>query len=274
MRVYSASNVAACIDANPYEHLCDTIEKLWKKEGRDNYLAAIRCAKPKKSLQKDEQELHTALRSEAGAKMNSIRCDDSMDITEKVNEIAKSNTDELPEHQATLLKRHVRSRAATTHGTKTETKAIDLYAAQKGETVVKCCNAKQCVVRNTVVLTGRIDGMIITPDGQSFKIIEVKNRTRRLFHEVKLYEYIQVQCYLKIFDCAQADLVEHYKGEIDCFTIERDDEFMDEVCNKICAFDQLLNALITSNEQQVMYFGSSDRDEYIRDRIIQHPVQA
>lgn len=42
------------------------------------------------------------------------------------------------------------------------------------------------------VIAGRIDRLAYNPNDESIILIEIKNRIKRLFEEVKDYEYIQV----------------------------------------------------------------------------------
>ena len=258
MRVYTASQVASCIGKNPYENLCDVFERRWKLEDKEGYLKAVRIIKPPSSFQKDQNDLYKALRTDVGKKITDIQNDDNTDITAKVTNIQGCDTSTLLDNEAVQLKKYTTSRAATKYGTKTESSAIEVYEAKTGNEVsMKNTTCKSRTVGD-IMIRGKIDGM--TADD---KILEIKNRTKRLFGEVRLYEYIQVQCYLFIYDMQCADLAENFKSEMNIFAIERDDDFISEVFRKLCAFDKALTDVLSEDTNKEEYFSSIDRNAYI-----------
>jgi ABC-type dipeptide/oligopeptide/nickel transport system ATPase subunit len=74
----------------------------------------------------------------------------------------------------------------------------------------------RCVVR------GKIDRVEETSEGR--RLIEIKNRTQRLFHQVRSYENVQVQVYLQMLDLPRAQLWERFGEEQEKHDVARDDE--------------------------------------------------
>lgn len=74
----------------------------------------------------------------------------------------------------------------------------------------------RCVVR------GKIDRVEETSEGR--RLIEIKKRTQRLFHQVRSYENVQVQVYLQMLDLPRAQLWEMCGDELEKHDVARDDE--------------------------------------------------
>jgi hypothetical protein len=70
---------------------------------------------------------------------------------------------------------------------------------------------------------GKIDRIEERPDGSRI-LVEIKNRTNRLFRRVVEYEFIQVQVYLQMLGLVHARLVEQYNNQVLSHDIARDEE--------------------------------------------------
>ena len=55
-----------------------------------------------------------------------------------------------------------------------------------------------------ILLKGKVDGIA----GDT--VVETKNRTRRLFKELREYERVQLECYMYLTGYQKAILTEHY----------------------------------------------------------------
>jgi len=77
-------------------------------------------------------------------------------------------------------------------------------------------------------------------DDGSRVLVEIKNRTKRLFRKVPDYEYIQVQTYLQMLNLERARLVEQFNSQVLSHDIERDDEFWKNVLKCLESFCQQL----------------------------------
>jgi hypothetical protein len=80
-----------------------------------------------------------------------------------------------------------------------------------------------CTLGDTkFVVIGKID-RIEERDGNRI-LVEIKNRTNRLFRRVVEYEMIQVQVYLQLLGLVNARLVEQYNNQVLSHDITRDEE--------------------------------------------------
>ena len=260
MRVYSVSKVAAVIGKNPYENVCDVFEAYWKKENKESYYGSIKRLKPIDSYANDQSLIYNALQSE---KVKAIvdECKTCTDITKTVDHVEASENN-LDEKSSSLIKKHIKSRFSTKHGTKSEQSALDLYAQQTEQKVQKYHVMLNKKINENITIRGKIDG-IIKYDDNTCKVVEIKNRTRRLFNEVKEYENIQVQLYLNMLNSKNADLVEHYKGNLNISPIEYDDELYNEIKVLLMRFDDKLSQIIDDKDYQYEYFNSTDRNTFI-----------
>lgn len=258
MRVYQVSKVAAMVNMNPYEKACDILESTWKKENKISYYNALNNCNPESSYENDINLLHKALNTnEAKNILNS--CNESKDITSKVN-IIDSVPTSFEKHQEELLKKHIKSKYSTSYGTKTEKSALELYND------IKNCNCKQNTITHThkiddFAIRGKIDSSIVIED--KLKIVEIKNRTKKLFYDVRLYENVQIQLYMYMHESKSAHLVENFKGNINIIDIDYDEVFTQIIIEKLKIFNNVLNKLLIDPDYQLKYFSSCDRSSFI-----------
>ena len=122
---------------------------------------------------------------------------------------------------------HVRSEVYTTHGTRSEDKTADKVSATEKVTLTRddrFYNLDICTIEGVkFVVCGKIDRIEEREDG-SRTLVEIKNRTNRLFRRVVEYEYIQVQVYLQMLGLVHARLVEQYNNQVMSHNVDRDEE--------------------------------------------------
>jgi len=81
-----------------------------------------------------------------------------------------------------------------------------------------------------ILVRGMVDG--ISDD----TLIETKNRTKRLFHELRNYERVQLEAYFFLTGLQKALLTEHYNDESNEIEYSRDEDFWCECVAKIRQF--------------------------------------
>ena len=91
----------------------------------------------------------------------------------------------------------------------------------------------------SVILGGRVDGVLMDKAGNINKVVEVKNRTARLFYTLRDYEKVQTMIYMKLFNQENLDLIEILRKKDDSLdsniiNIEFDHLFWEEeIYNRI-----------------------------------------
>ena len=143
------------------------------------------------------------------------------------------------------LKETVKGSTNTNYGIKNENKGTTEYTKITGNPVytynrfVKMPLFGDEDLGLSVILGGRVDGVLMDPDGNITKVVEVKNRTARLFYQLRDYEKVQTMIYMKLFNQERLDLIEILRKKDDTLesniiNIDFDHQFWeDQIYNKI-----------------------------------------
>ena len=226
--VIKASDVAACTGLNPYKAASEVRDELWKK-----YFGATFQGQTKEDLARE------ALSKSVGAQkiLSEVLNTKAKDSTEAQATFekarAKIEADETvsPEDRKKIIE-HVRSRCYTAHGTRSEDRTAEKVETDEKTTLVKDNAFYTLVVKNIdeteYVITGKIDRLEISPDGAK-TLVEIKNRTRGLFREVRDYENVQIQVYLRMLGLVRAKLVEQYNEKTNTLLVTRDEDLWTNV---------------------------------------------
>ena len=174
--------------------------------------------------------------------------------------------DEATKRLVEEIDRHV----ITSYGVSQESSAIQQYETMTGIKVTGVDETKTKEVLPSVYVAGRVDGM------QDGAVVEVKNRTNRLFTRVYPYENVQVQAYMQMFDVEEAIMVECLRrGVDDCdiniINIRRDDGWwQQEVLPKLAAFASLYRDVVLHHEAAARYasLDKLEREMWLRSQIV------
>ena len=222
--VLKASEIAAIIGRNPYKPSDEVRDEMWKRYWPDTFTGQTKVDKAWTALRASDEAIKV-LENAAAVKTK------SSDEAEAVFVQARSKieTDEkLTEDQKVDVIEHIRSKVYTGHGTRSEDKTSDKVSNDEGVKLVKdnsFYNLPICEIENyKFQIVGKIDRIEERPDGSKI-LVEIKNRTKRLFRNVPDYEYIQVQTYLQMLNLERARLVEQFNSQVVSHDIERDDVF-------------------------------------------------
>jgi len=222
--VIKASEVAAVIGRNPYKSATEVRDEMWKRYWPETFRGETRGERSWKAVRSSGNA--TKVLDEAVA----IQTKSSTE-TENVFLNAKASI-EADQTLTTVEKAdvidHIRSKVYTNHGIRSEDKTSDAL-----EGVFKKDNAFHmfhvCDIENyDFTIVGKIDRIQEMPDGSKV-LIEIKNRTKRLFNKIPEYEYVQVQTYLQMLNLERGRLVEQYNDTIASHDVVRDDEYWKSV---------------------------------------------
>lgn len=78
-----------------------------------------------------------------------------------------------------------------------------------------------------IYLVGACDGL--SPD----TVIEIKNRKYKLFHQIKLYERIQLEAYMRLYGKKTGVLIENFEGCLHHIPINKSDELWEDVTESV-----------------------------------------
>lgn len=222
--VIRASEVAAAIGLNQYKSRQEVRDELWKKYKPETFTGKTKLDRANEALGASfeaRQVLAQAL---------SIKAKDSSEavhVFENAKNIVHSDP-KLNDEQKKEVIEHLRSKVYTTHGTRSEDKTSDKVTEDTGARLVKdnaFYSLSLCTLGDlNFVIRGKIDRIEEKPDG-SRVLVEIKNRTNRLFRRVVDYENVQIQVYLQMLGLVHARLVEQHNTQVLSHVVDRDEEF-------------------------------------------------
>jgi len=229
MRVtIKASDVAAVIGRHIYKPRSEVFAETWKKYKPETFTGKTRKDLAndilrESPLARDVLSIVSGLKPKNSSEVQEITSNVRIEIN-KDPVLSQAKKDEIISH--------ITSRVYTSHGTRSEDKTSDKVVAETGATLVKdnaFYNHEICMLGDIrFVLTGKIDRIEECPDGSKI-LVEIKNRTNRLFGRVVEYENIQVQVYLQMLGLVRGRLVEQYNNQVLSHEIIRDEELWSNV---------------------------------------------
>ena len=221
--IIKASDVAACVGRHQYKPRSEVLNEIWKKNWPETFTGQTKTDKAREILQispEAQKVLSAAV---------DIKARDSSEVQsvfEKAKEAINSDPKLSTAQKAEVLE-HVRSQVYTTHGTRSEDKTSDKVVATENTRLVRddsFYNLDVCTIGDVkFVVCGKIDRIEERPDGSRI-LVEIKNRTNRLFRRVVEYEFVQVQVYLQMLGLVHARLVEQYNNQVLSHDVDRDEE--------------------------------------------------
>jgi hypothetical protein len=226
--VIKASDVAAIIGMNRYKPRTEVMDDMWKKYSPDTFKGLTKKDRAEQALgfSTDAQKV---LASAVG-----IRARDSDHVQSVFSEARDKviSDPKLTDAQKTEVIEHLRSKVYTTHGTRSEDQTAEKVQTDENVRLVRdnaFYNYEICEKEDArFVITGKIDRIEEHEDG-SRTLVEIKNRTNRLFNTVVDYEMVQVQVYLQMLGLVQARLVEQYNTQVKSHDLTRDDDMWHDV---------------------------------------------
>jgi hypothetical protein len=221
--IIKASDVAACVGRHQYKARSEVLNEIWKKNWPDTFTGQTKTDKAKEILQASPEAQKVL---EAAVKIKARDSTEVQSVFEKAKEAINSDSKLSTAQKAEVLE-HVRSQVYTTHGTRSEDKTSDQVEVAEKTRLVRddsFYNLDVCTIGDVkFVVCGKIDRIEERPDGTRV-LVEIKNRTNRLFRRVIDYEFVQVQVYLQMLDLVHARLVEQYNNQVLSHDVERDEE--------------------------------------------------
>lgn len=181
-----ASDVAAIVGKNPYKSREDVLFQYIHSKSKDDIAF-------ENDLNEQPEETQELIK-------NTIQQSKREDIL---------NTEEKIQALPEKVKEYVKHEIYKNNGTHRERKVAEAHNVKR--------DTKWYSMRITedVCLVGIIDGR-----KDSETIVEIKNRQKRLFGYVPIYEYIQCQVYMKLTGTQKCTLIEQFGDASNTFDIE------------------------------------------------------
>lgn len=228
----SASEVSACIGRNPYKARSEALLAAFKKLDPSGY---------KRSEQTSERDRVESIlvRETAFKELLASAEKETKDRTDAVNNEKKLTSAlqalDLTDRERKELASHVRSTFNAAMGTQQESSVLADIRTYIGQDAFKDDRLHKKTMGTIEgipwILGGRVDGQTKSGD-----VVEIKNRTRRLFGRVPDYERVQVLCYCHLLDAKKAYLIEKTQEAHGVHSIEYDSEEFEQIKNGLEAF--------------------------------------
>lgn len=166
----------------------------------------------------------------------------------------------------TDLKKQVKSFVNKKHGVKEEETMIDKYEnlhdleLDKSQVFYKKdffeIETDKCMY--VFKVGGKMDGV----DTLNKRVIEIKNRTQRLFYQLREYEKTQVTLYMYLAGYSRAVLVECYRDKTNEIEVSYNERYLDWIKSKLkCFCKGFINFIESSDEIKMEYLRSSDKSK-------------
>jgi hypothetical protein len=169
------------------------------------------------------------------------------------------------EHKEKLLKQ-TESLINKCHGTLHEESAITIFEKKysvKLDTSQKYYKYKIVTKENYIwYIGGKMDGIYFDEfDNSKNYIIEVKNRTKGFFSNLREYEKIQIQLYLLLTGFKQAKLVEKYKKNIRVTDILFEQQYINDILDYLLIFIDKVSSFWTNYNIKIDYINLNENDK-------------
>ena len=255
-----ASDLAIITGHNTYQTIDELMYKLWERNFRSDYMECVASlqSEGQEIIQETKQDyIHRVTKEyniEHAEKMmeECLKAADVKDLETKQNKLMSSLKD-VPQKEKKLLKECIKSETNTSFGTRNENVGITEYTQETGEKVKQLERFFKKSLYQTKKhlwsIGGRIDGI----DEKDTKVIEIKNRVKRLFYTLRDYEKVQVYAYMYILGLNDSRLVECYKQnktcDINIIEVPFDSNFWNtEIDKKVQRFIKQFERFLKNNE--------------------------
>ena len=226
---FNASEIAAIVGQNPYKKMEEAIADCWnrhaRKRGIDAPKAPTFILEAYKVVDKNKKKVGTLMED---IKQSSRKTETSKETASKAEAInEKINAMDITKEEKKTLTVYAQSTMFTNYGTRKEDTVHEIYKTTTGNSIGIVNKMFKKNIEDFEI-GGKIDGQL--EDGT---VVEIKNRTRGLFGEVRQYENIQIQAYIQMLDQEGAQLVECYndgtKKHINILDVAKDQDMWDGV---------------------------------------------
>ena len=221
--VVKASEVAAIIGKNPYKSPVEVRDEMWKKYFPATFKGETKTDKAEKALTASvaaQKVLSDAVATETKSST------ETEILFQKAKDQINSDS-KLTATQKTEVIDHLKTKVYTGHGIRSEDKTSDKVEAEEKTKLIRDDAFYNIKVWGDFQVVGRVDRIEEKPDGSRI-LIEIKNRTKRLFRKVPEYEHVQIQTYLQMLGLEQARHIEQFNNQVNSTDIARDDLYWEQ----------------------------------------------
>tara|TARA_Y100000389_G_scaffold203566_2_gene252380 strand:- start:747 stop:2045 length:1299 start_codon:yes stop_codon:yes gene_type:complete len=220
--ILKASDVASMIGMNTFKKPSEVLDNLWCKYSPQTFTGKTKDQLGREAIQESPVARGILEDAERFKSINSSS-------VEQKNRAAMNQLETLSGLEPVKLdaaKEFIRKTLYTNHGTRHEDRTAEKDPTLKTDDTFYTCEV--CTIEGTRYdIVGRIDRIVANEDG-TLTIVEIKNRTTRLFKSVRDYEDIQCQTYMEMLNIDTCKLIEQHNEDMMTHHIRRDKELWKE----------------------------------------------
>lgn len=240
-KVYlSVSEVAACMGMCHFKSPNEVMDRLWQRYNPNTFSGKTKNDRRDELIQASPMLSNVVTHCTTSGTIATV----SELITDFIH-----NRNDFSQDQKEAAEDAIREHIFTSHGIDNESETSDMLKSSDNDIVTDDTfyTKEVAEIKGTrYILCGRIDGIEILPDNRKC-LIEIKNRTKKLFNKVRDYEMVQVQCYLILTGLDMAKLVERYNTELKVHFIEQQNDNWDNINTKLLNFCNILHHRMSSS---------------------------
>ena len=205
-------------------------------------------AECKKKFVKTETDSEKIKRIEKEKNINinskiSVKSNNTKELNLKNDIIKKIDSTNLSDKEKEDVKKSVINESNKRYGTIRENFTVNYLRNIYDFDIVIDKSYKRKLI-NTInnkkfYLSGEIDGIY-----NNDTIIEIKNRTKRLFHRIYNYEKVQIVLYMYLWNMNKSKLVENYNNQINIIDSDLDSRFLDKILLELKHFSNFYYKLL------------------------------
>jgi hypothetical protein len=284
------SDIAPLIGESKY-NVPETFEKLWVRYGDLNKVRAMMIDDLGGGGDSDSDggtsTINQTIEEVKLTQTQKLKRDIGLEIVKKIQD-TNVETDEkakaletdisnlsLPEPKRMEIQKSVTSLLNKTHGIANETSGIELFEKRynvKLDTSQTLYSKPIPCDDDDWIMLGRMDGICSGDDEYGDYIVEIKNRRARFFNTVYGYEMVQLQMYLWISDNSIVYLAECLNGKLNDIRIERDEDYIENILQKVSKFVSNFKLFLSDYTKQKEYLISctceKDKKRFIEKFIL------
>lgn len=198
-----------------------------------------------------------------------------------VNELIENLN--LDDKRMGKIKQHAESFINKTHGTLKEDDAISIFekkfkvkldvSQQFNKKYLESISSKS---NFDWYICGKVDGLYINEEDSSKNyIVEVKNRTRGFFNNLRDYEKTQIQLYIWMLGVPISKLVEKHESKIRITEVYKDRTWINNILEYLEIFINAFENSFLNNEELKKNYTMSEKEEKERilKRLYLNPIQ-
>ena len=185
--------------------------------------------------------------------------------TKRVNIIEQISLLDISKEKKKVLLNETESFINKTHGTLKEDSAIDMFEKKfkvKLDTTQEFFKKEIMTIgENSYLIGGKLDGIY-----KNEYIVEVKNRTKGFFQQLRDYEKTQIHLYMYMLDINKAKLVEKFGNKLRITEIYFDNDYMEDILIYLGIFIKNFEVFLSNNtlKEEFVACDTENKKKFIR----------